>query len=339
MNESHLASDPSRLLRYRDSIYASDLLLCAVAHLDFFSFLKDTSRTFAEICEGLGITSRPTDVMLSLFLAMELIEKDEKGYGLTDISREYLVSDSTGSLVPYYASLENRPQCVEFREILDTGRPAGWSSKKGGKDWMETMQDRQFADSFTSAMDSRGSFLAQRLAEKLDLGSHRSLLDVAGGSGIYACSISRSHEHLDATVLEIPPVDAVARRSIDAKGMSGSVDVVAGDMFAGLPSGHDVHLFANTLHDWDYGSVRTLAANSYESLASGGCIVVFDAHLDQEKNGPLSIAEYSCLVMHSTEGRCYSTKEIGDLLREVGFTQTSVLEVSADRSIIIGNKN
>jgi acetylserotonin N-methyltransferase len=204
---------------------------------------------------------------------------------------------------------------------------------------METMQDRQFADSFTSAMDSRGSFLAQRLAEKLDLGSHRSLLDVAGGSGIYACSISRSHEHLDATVLEIPPVDAVARRSIDAKGMSGSVDVVAGDMFAGLPSGHDVHLFANTLHDWDYGSVRTLAANSYESLASGGCIVVFDAHLDQEKNGPLSIAEYSCLVMHSTEGRCYSTKEIGDLLREVGFTQTSVLEVSADRSIIIGNKN
>jgi predicted transcriptional regulator len=126
MNESHLASDPSRLLRYRDSIYASDLLLCAVAHLDFFSFLKDTSRTFAEICEGLGITSRPTDVMLSLFLAMELIEKDEKGYGLTDISREYLVSDSTGSLVPYYASLENRPQCVEFREILDTGRPAGW---------------------------------------------------------------------------------------------------------------------------------------------------------------------------------------------------------------------
>ena len=91
--------------------------------------------------------------------------------------------------------------------------------------------------------------------------------------------------------LEISPVDAAARRSIDSKGMSGSVDVVAGDMFAELPSGHDVHLFANALHDWDIGSVRTLVANSFESLASGGRIVVFDAHLNREKNGPLSIAE------------------------------------------------
>lgn len=338
MNESRLANDPSRLLRYRDSIYASDLLLCAVTHLDFFTFLKDTSRTFDEICERLEIASRPTDVMLSLFLAMELIENIEDRYGLTDISRAYLVSNSAGSLVPYYASLENRPQCVEFREIFKTGKPAGWSSKKDGKDWTKAMQDRQFADSFTSAMDSRGSFLAQRLAEKLDLSSYRSLLDIAGGSGIYACSISREHEHLDATVLEIPPVDAAARRSIDAKGMSSSVDVVAGDMFVGLPSGHDVHLFANAFHDWDHGSVRTLVTNSFESLAARGCIVVFDAHLNEEKNGPLSIAEYSCLVMHSTEGRCYSTKEISDLLREAGFVQTRVLAVSADRSIIIGNK-
>jgi hypothetical protein len=238
-----------------------------------------------------------------------------------------------------YASLENRPQCVEFLEVFKTGRPAGWSSRKDGEGWVEAMRDGRFADSFTAAMDSRGSFLAQRLAEKLDLGGYRSLLDVAGGSGIYACAISRRHAHLDATVLEIPPVDAAARRSIDSKGMSGRVAVVAGDMFAGLPSGHDVHLFANTLHDWDTDSVRKLVAKSFESLASGGRIVVFDAHLNREKNGPLSIAEYSCLIMHSTEGRCYSTKEIGDLLREVGFTETSVLEVSADRTIVMGSKS
>jgi predicted nicotinamide N-methyase len=339
MGESRPANDPSRLLRYRDSIYASDLLLCAVAHLDLFSFLKHAPRTFDEICGGLKVAPRPTDVMLSLLLALELIEKDGERFGLTDVSKAYLVSDSAESLVPYYASLANRPQCLEFREIFRTGKPAGWSSEKDGSEWTEAMRDPQFAHAFTAAMDSRGSYLAQRLAERLDLSRYRSLLDVAGGSGVYACAIARRHEHLRATVLELPPVDDAARRSIDAKGMSGRVDVAAGDMFARLPGGHDVHLFANALHDWDRGSVRKLVANSFESLAAGGRIAVFDAHLDEAKDGPLSIAEYSCLLMHATEGRCYSTKEIADLLRDAGFGEARVLDVAADRSVISADKS
>jgi predicted nicotinamide N-methyase len=336
---SQLVKDPGRLLRYRDSIYASDLLLCAVAHLDFFTFLKDAPRTFDEICAGLASARRPTDVLLSLLLALELIERNEERFGLTDASRAYLVSDSAESLVPYYASLANRPQCLEFREIFRTGKPAGWSSEKDGADWTEAMRDPQFADAFTAAMDSRGSYLAQRLAERLDLSRYRSLLDVAGGSGVYACAIARRREHLRATVLELPPVDDAARRSIEAKGMAGRVEVVAGDMFAQLPGGHDVHLFANALHDWDHGSVRKLVANSFETLTARGRIAVFDAHLDEAKNGPLSIAEYSCLLMHATEGRCYSTKEIADLLREAGFSGVSVLDVAADRSVVTADKS
>jgi hypothetical protein len=139
--------------------------------------------------------------------------------------------------------------------------------------------------------------------------------------------------------LEIPPVDTVARRSIESKDMSDRVKVIAGDMFNEIPKGYDVHLFANVFHDWDIDSVRNLAENSFASLRSNGSILVFDAHLNKDKNGPLSVAEYSCLMMHSTEGRCYSTKEIDEILQEVGFTKISVTEVAADRTMIFGNKN
>jgi predicted nicotinamide N-methyase len=339
MRKSLLRRDPSVLLRYRDSIYASDLLVCAIAHLDFFTFLKDHSRTFEEICANFEVDSRPTDVMLSLFLAMGLIEKDGTEYKLTDISSEYLVSNSPVSLVPYYASLKNRPQCKEFHDVLKTGKPAGWSSKKDGRNWIDAMRDHQFADAFTSAMDSRGAFLAQMLTEKMDLNHHTSLLDIAGGSGVYSCTISHKYTHLNTTVLEIPPVDAAARRSIESKGMSGRVNVIAGDMFSEIPVGYDVHLYANVFHDWDINSVRKLAENSFASLQSKGSIVVFDAHLNKDKNGPLSVAEYSCLLMHSTEGRCYSTKEIEEILQEAGFTKISLTEVAADRTMIIGNKD
>lgn len=183
-------NDSSRLLRYRDSIYASDLLVCAIAHFDFFTFLTDGPRTFDEICDKMKIQPRPADVLIALLLSMELIETGEHGYGLTDLSATYIASNSAASLVPYYASLKNRPQSMEFREILRTGKPAGWSSKKKGQDWLKSMQGHEFADSFTLAMDSRGIFLAQQLAEKFNFARHTSLLDIAGGSGVYACSIS-----------------------------------------------------------------------------------------------------------------------------------------------------
>ncbi|MDY6844987.1 MAG: methyltransferase [Thermodesulfobacteriota bacterium] len=339
MNTHFLIRDPSKLLRYRDSIYALDLLICAVAHLDCFTFLNNCAMTFEQICENFNTAPRPTDVMLSLFLAMELIEKVGIEYKLTDISREYLVSDSAASLVPYYASLKHRPQCKEFLSVLRTGKPARWSSNEAGTNWIESMQDDQFADEYTAAMDSRGVFLAQKLAEHINLRHYSSLLDVAGGSGIYACSISHKYKHLHATVLEIPPVDTAATRSIESKEMSDRVHVIAGDMFTEIPKHFDVHLFANVFHDWNSDAVQKLAKNSFASLRSHGSIVVFDAHLNKDKNGPLSVAEYSCLLMHSTEGRCYSTREIDEILQEVGFTNISVAAIAADRTAIIGNKD
>lgn len=332
-----LENDPGALLRYRDSIYASDLLLCAVAYLDFFTHLKGSSLTSDEICSTLNTAARPTDVMLSLFMAMGLIEcEDGRLYSLTGISREYLVSDSPFSLVPYYASLQNRPQCREFLEVLRTGQPAGWSSD--GSNWLAAMRDKKFAGTFTAAMDSRGMFLAQKLAETIDLGGYSSLLDVAGGSGIYACALARHFGHLQAAVLEIPPVDVAAGRSIETKSMSDRVNVLAGDMFSKIPSGFDIHLFANAFHDWNLDAVYRLAKNSFAALPANGAICVFDAHLNDSKSGPLSVAEYSCLLMHSTEGRCYSTTEVGEVLQLAGFTGIQVIDVAADRSAILATK-
>ena len=142
-----------------------------------------------------------------------------------------------------------------------------------------------------------------------------------------------------ATVLEIPPVDRAATRSIESKGMSSRVNVVSGNMFEELPTGYDIHLFANAFHDWDKDSLEKLSSNSFNSLSAGGIIAVFDAHLYPSKQGPLSIAEYSCLLMHSTEGKCYSTREIDDILTSAGFAQIKVTNIAADRSLITGKKN
>jgi cyclopropane fatty-acyl-phospholipid synthase-like methyltransferase len=134
-------------------------------------------------------------------------------------------------------------------------------------------------------------------------------------------------------------VDKVAKYSVDKLRLSRRINVVAGDMFQdALPRGYDVHFISHVLHDWDLPEVRTVLKNSYDNLNPGGIIVIHDAHINKSKTGPLSVAEYSVLLMVLSEGKCYSVSEMQDLLEEVGFRVVDYKPTILNRSIIIGKK-
>jgi predicted O-methyltransferase YrrM len=332
------ATDPTAVYRHRDGIYAADLLTAALVHLDFFTRLAAQPADLAGVCRALSTTERPTDVMLTLFAAMGLIESRNGVFHVTELAREHLTGGSPWNLAPYYASLKDRPVCLDFLRVLSTGKPASWGSQKDQLDWHRAMETEPFARQFTAAMDCRGVFLGQALAKRLDLRGHTRLLDIGGGSGIYACSLAAHHPHLRAVVFDQPPVDRIAARLIAERGFAGRVEVRAGDMFQGLPAGCDAHLFSNVLHDWDVPEVRRLLVHSFNALPRGGLLIIHDAHLNAEKNGPLPVAAYSAILMHSTQGRCYSVAEIERWLGEAGFHNVTFQPTAADRSVITARK-
>lgn len=332
---SEPTTDPTSIYRYRDGLYAADLLTAAIVWLDLFTWLNDHPSDQAEICRALKIKERPTDVMLTLFVAMGFLRSEEGIFQLTALAREHLVGTSPWFIGPYYASLKERPICKDFLQVLRTDKPANWGSLKDEKEWARAMEDEKFANQFTAAMDCRGVYLGQAVAKALDLRKYRQLLDIAGGSGIYACGLVAHHPHLKAMVFEKLPVDQVARNAIMKRGFSDRVGVIAGDIFAEpMPAGFDAHLISNVLHDWDVPAVKQILAGSFKALAPGGLLVIHDAHLNADKSGPLHVAEYSAMLMHSTEGRCYSIAEMENYLSEVGFADLQFRPTAAGRSII-----
>ncbi|HET7696085.1 MAG TPA: methyltransferase [Vicinamibacterales bacterium] len=332
-------TDPVGIYRLRDGIYAADMLLTAIVHLDLFSWLDKTPATKDDICRAFEITERPTDVMLTLFAAMGLLEERWEIFKLTPLAREHLVSSSPWFLGPYFESLKNRPVALDLLKVLRTGKPASWGSQQNEKDWHKAMETEAFAAQFTAAMDCRGVYLAQAVAKTVDLAWRSHLLDIAGGSGVYACSLVTHHPHLAATVFEKPPVDRIAAGAIARRGCAGQVRVAAGDMLADpLPGDADVHLFSNVLHDWDEPVVRQLIGKSFEALPAGGLIVIHDAFLNAAKDGPLHVAEYSVLLMHSSEGRCYSTREMERYLAGAGFRDPVYRDTAAARGVMTATK-
>jgi SAM-dependent methyltransferase len=332
-------TDPTALYRSRDELYADDMLVAALNGFDFFTWLDSNPASLADIVGHFSFHTRPVDVMTTLFVAKGLLEHDGGTVRLTSLAREHLVAGSPWYLGPYFPKITDRPIARDLIEILRTDKPASFASRKDQADWHKAMETESFAEEFIAAMDVRGRFLAQALAKNLDLANGRSLLDIAGGSGIYACALAAQFPALRASVFEKAPVDRVASRAIRARGFESRIDVVTGDMLEDrLPAGYDVHLMSNVLHDWDVPVVLKLLKSSADALPSDGTLVIHDAFLNRDKTGPLPIASYSVLLMHVTQGRCYSIEEMESWLRATGFSAVHEIPSAAGRSALIAHK-
>lgn len=335
------STNPLSIYRYREGCYATDLLTAAIVHLDFFNWLHRHSEgaNIETICTDLDVKERPTDVLLSLLMSNGLIERRASNFHLTDLSIEFLLSDSPWDVTPYYMSIRDRPICENYLRILRTGLPADWEMQRTKGDWHLSMETEAFAKQFTAGMDCRGYLLGERLANELNLSKYRHLLDIGGGSGIYSCALRSVHTHLMATVLEKPPVDEVARKYIEQRGFAGRIAVVKSDMFRdAYPPDCDVHLISNVLHDWDVPDVRRILAQSFKWLEPGGLLIVHDAFLNVGKTGPLPVTEYSAQIMHNTQGKCYSISEVRGFLEAAGFEWLEHRDTVIYRGYILAKK-
>lgn len=328
--------DPTAVYRARDGIFAVEVLVAAITHLDLFTLLTREALSVEGICARLSLHPRLTDVMVSLFVAQGFLERDGARVRTTPTGRAFLSKDSAMSLVPYYDSLRERPLVASMLAVLRTGTPAQWSAEP--EEWARRMADEGFARRFTAEMECRAVWLGPRLARAVDLEGRRHLLDVGGASGVYACLFAAEQPSLRATVLEKPPVDEIARKTVAERGLADRVSVVAGDMFQAIPEGADVHLFSNVLHDWNETECRDLLARSHAAMVPGGLLVIHDAFLNREKTGPLHVAEYSVLLAHFTQGQCWSVGEMEAMLGDSGFEAPRQVEVGAARTALVARR-
>lgn len=332
-------TDPTAIYEYRDGIYAVDLLTAAIVHLDLFTWLSRKPAKISEIREELDLSERPADVLLTLCMANGLVECLSGVFHATDLAKEHLSRDSAWNIIDYYASLGDRPVCRDFLQVLRTGRPANWGGSEENADWHHGMEVENFARSFTAAMDCRGLFLGQSLAAKWNTEGARHVLDIGGGSGVYATALVARHPSLRATVFEKIPVDEICREHLRRRGVENRVKVATGDMFSDpYPMDCDTHLLSNVIHDWDFPEARELLAKSFASLPNKGQIILHEAFLNREKTGPLPVAEYSAILMHSTQGKCYSIGEMEMLLAEAGFQEIRYQDNVINRGFFTARK-
>jgi len=338
--------DPAPLFEAFRGVHATELLTCAVAHLRLFDLLADRPLGGADLAERLALSDRACVVLTTALRAMGLLTRDGQGrFTLTEQARVHLVAASPHDISNYVGLAAESPGVLAMLDRLRSSKPAGTEPDAGGaafiyREGLDSAMEREAAARrLTLSLAGRARNVAPVLARVYPLRDARCLLDVGGGSGLYAIAYLEAQPRLRAVVWDRPEVLKIAAEFAEAAGVVDRLACVSGDMFADpVPAGCDAILLSNVLHDWDVPECRALVGRLAAALPAGGELLVHDVFLNDAHDGPLAIALYSAALFVLTEGRAYSAAEYCAWLSEAGLTTGDVVPTLAHCGVLPARK-
>jgi hypothetical protein len=227
-------------------------------------------------------------------------------------------SDSLRDWVRFMGSDWNWRVWNEAEHAVRTGEPAAVAAL--GRPFFEWIhQDSRSAGTvFDGAMRSLSALAGPMLAKELDLGRHRSVCDIGGGTGTTLAAVLDAAPHLLGTVYDLPEVvaaaPAVVGRLTDERWES-----IGGDFFESVPAGHDLYILQAILHDWDDERASVILGNVRRAMAPDGRVVVVESVLEPRARFDMAKATDVLMLMLADGGRERTIDEFEQLAARTGF--------------------
>jgi SAM-dependent methyltransferase len=156
-------------------------------------------------------------------------------------------------------------------------------------------------------------------ADALPIDGVGSVLDVGGGTGTFVAHLLAANPALRGTVLDLPEAEDGARATFAEAGVADRAHFEAGDFFAAVPTGHDLHVLTAVVHDWSDDDCARILSNCAAALAPGGRICVVETKLRPGRYGSFVQATDALMLAFTGGGRERTAAELERLWRRSGL--------------------
>jgi SAM-dependent methyltransferase len=312
-------SDVRDISRIAYGFMASKVLFAAL-NLDLFSLLSP-GKTLEELTGETGIAKNRLVTLLTACVALGIVVKSGDRYANAPASEAYLVRGAPRYFGDYFRFQVDR-QIYPMWMRLD-------GALRGERTGAYDVLDQEEAGHFTRAQHAGSSGPARVLAEMVDLGACRTLLDVGAGSGAFSIALCQRHPSLSATLIDFPHTLEVARRFVVEAGLERRVGYVVGNALAvRWPGRQDAVLMSYLLSAVAEKAVAALIEQAASVLAPGGSLIVHDFMVDDDRQGPLQAALWSVTSLHFDPDAVSLTPEwLAGLVRQAGLTALPARDV------------
>lgn len=339
-----VALDPGHIMQIGMGFAISKALLSAV-ELGIFTELGDGPVGGPAIIQLLGLQERPGFDLLDGLVSVGLLQREGGGpdalYSNTAQTQAFLDKKSPQYIggILEMANARLYGFWDGLTEALRTGRPQNEIKTTGAPMFEELYREPERLEQFMNAMTgiSAGGFHA--LAETFDFSRYNTLLDVGGATAQLSCIVAARHPHITGRSFDLPPVQPIAQRRIESEGLTGRVEAVTGDFFAGPLPKADVITMGLILHDWNLEKKMQLIRAAYEALPPGGALVAIDNLIDDDRRrNTFGMMMSLNMLIEFGDAFDYTGAEFENWCSQVGFSTVETLHLAGPTSAAIAYK-
>ena len=268
--------------------------------------------------------------LLRTLTDLGLVERSAGGDYRTTVLGACLRQDHPSRLCDLVVMQATVPNMAAWHALDQAVRTGGgvFEHVNGRSHWQDLADDAAAQRTFNAAMARRGSAQVKALLAAGVLPESGTVVDVGGGRGAMLSGVLRERPGLSGVLVDQPAVAREAEDTFAAAGLAERVRSVGADFFDAVPSGGDVYVIANVLHDWDDADAVRILTSVRAAMPDHGRLLVVEHVLGAPGRSPadlrdLHLVDLHMLVMFGARER--DQAEYDALLEAAGFTASQLL--------------
>lgn len=203
--------------------------------------------------------------------------------------------------------------------------------------------DSKLKNIFYNYMETYSQYANPHLIKSVDFSKDKSMLDIGGGGGINAISITKNNPNLKITIFDLSVAENLAKKKIKQNGLSNRINFLRGDMFKDeFPKGFDVVSFIHQLVIWSERENEILLKKAYSALNKNGKVIIFSSISEDDEGGSVMAALDTVYfrAVAAGSGMIYPWKDYEKLLKKAGFKNIKKIRCNTwtPHGIVIGYK-
>ncbi|MCH6573944.1 MAG: methyltransferase [Bacteroidetes bacterium] len=335
---------PSKVMQIGMGFWASKTLLTAV-NMELFTHLAKGELSGQDIKTRLGLHERGLYDFLDTLVALGFLKrsglKETALYSNAEDTDLFLDKNKPSYVGGMLEMSNNRlyPFWHNLEDGLKTGAPQN-ETKTGGKPLFEELYaNEEKLREFLKAMGGiqMGNFMT--FSNKFDFSNYGTLCDIGGAGGYLSAQVVLNNDHMKCISFDLPPVSPVATENMNKMGLGDKVVIQSGDFLKEDFPKADVITMGNILHDWGIQDKKMLIKKAYDALPQGGALVVIENIIDDNRSeNAFGLMMSLNMLIETPEGFDFSAADFDGWAKEIGFAQTSVMQLTGPSSAVIAIK-
>jgi ubiquinone/menaquinone biosynthesis C-methylase UbiE len=297
--------------------YQATAAVLAAHSLGLFAEIHRQPQSLEDVSKHCGVEPRGMSALLESLVGLGILHRHGPTFVLPRDLAPYLVPGADGDAT---GMLEMTADLAHAWLDLARGMREGTPRYRLSSEAI-LAGDPERVRRYIRAVHTGSREAAKRVTELAPLLPGSSLLDVAGGSGIFAAEYARRTPDLKAYLFDLPPTLEVSRDILHAEGLEDLIEYAPGDYrHDAFPGPVDTVLLSNVFQTESEEHAFVILRKAHAALRPGGTLLVHGVM--GEPSGPTNprVALFSLLMyVLFDHGRAYSAEQISEWLAQERF--------------------